>query len=111
MTESISRRILCQKVSKKNSSINYLHVQSVVNILLEEILVDIINKKIIMIGGLGKIFLKQLGPRKHFNIHTKCFDIAPGNKILRFEIDKKFRQILIDNLDIAKTFPDVYNER
>ena len=110
-TKSVDRRYFMSYVSKKlKYTIPFYHIQSVISILFEELLEDLCAQKQIVIGNFGKLFLKQLKPRKHFNVTSGIFDTSPGNKVMRFKLDRKLRKILTANLDIDKTFGDGYNE-
>lgn len=103
--KSVDRRYLWQFVTKKiNRTIHYSHVQSVINIMFEIMLEDLNNGIEISIGNFGKFLLKKLGARKHINIYSGQYEKSPGNKIIRFELSKKLRRILMNNLDIDKTF-------
>lgn len=103
--KSVDRRYLWQYVTKKlNHSIHYSHIQSVINIMFEIMLEDLNNGLEISIGNFGKFLLKKLGARKHINIYSGQYEKSPGNRIIRFELTKKLRRILMNNLDIDKTF-------
>ncbi len=109
--KSVDRRFLWQYVIKKiNKSIHHAHVMSVINILLDEVLGELVISKKIKVGNFGQLVLKKLKPRKHYNLHTKRFAMSKGNSIMRFELNKKFRQFVIKRLDVAKTFPEPKDE-
>lgn len=111
MNKSIDRRFLWQYVLKKiNKSIHHAHVMSVINILLDEVITELISSKKIKIGNFGNFVIKKLNPRKHFNVFTKQYEMSKGNKIVRFELNKKIRKFLIKNLDVAKTFSETDDE-
>lgn len=111
MNKSIDRRFLWQYVLKKiNKSIHHAHVMSVINILLDEVIKDLVDKKQIKIGNFGSFVMKRLSPRKHFNIFTKQYEMSKGNNIMRFELNKKLKKFLIKHLDVAKTFSETNDE-
>lgn len=110
-SKNIDRRFLAQYVARKlKKKILYKHVISVTNILLDEIVKDLISGLAIKIGNFGKLFLKQLKERAHFNLFENKVVISKGKKILRFKLNEKFHRLLIKNLDIAKTFEEPKNE-
>jgi len=109
--KSIDRRFLWQYVLKKiNNSIHHAHVMSVINILLDEIVAELILNKKIKIINFGQFVLRKLNPRKHYNLYTKKYEMSKGNNILRFELNNKLRRFIIKNLDVAKTFLEPHDE-
>lgn len=109
--KSVDRRFLTQYVSQKlNRVILFSHIQSIISILLEEIMKDLLDGKEIEIGNFGIFLIKKTLPRRHFNYMTGQCEIAVGRKIIRFKLNKKLRRILANNLDIEKTFKDDNNE-
>ncbi len=109
--KSVDRRFLWKYVIKKiKKSIHHAHVMSVINILLDEVIKDLIVSKKIKIGNFGQFIFKKLQPRKHFNLRTQKYEMSKGNSIMRFELNKKLRKFLIKNLDVAKTFPETNDE-
>lgn len=86
-------------------SIRSQHIRNVISILIEELMVDLLSGVKIIIGNFGKFTLNKMLPRRHYDVTRKKFSISRGGgKIIRFFLDRKFRQILISNLDIPKTF-------
>lgn len=110
-TTNFDRRRFWKYVAKKlKYAIHASHVESVINILFDEIVQDLEKEIIIPIGNFGKFVSKKMAPRKHHDINSGEFIFSPGNKTLRFYLNKKFRLFLIKKLDIDKTFENNYNE-
>jgi nucleoid DNA-binding protein len=108
--KSVDRRFLAKYVSKKmNRLIHFSHIQSVISILLEEIMNDLLEGKEIEIGNFGTFLIKKMLPRRHYNYMTGQCEISVGRKLIRFKLNKKLRRILANNLDIEKTFKDGNN--
>lgn len=109
--KSVDRRFLWQYVLKKiNNSIHHAHVLSVINILLDEVLVELVESKKIKIGNLGEFIFQKLNPRRHFNVFTKVFEVSKGNSIIRFVLNKKLKKFLSNQIDVAKTFSETKDE-
>lgn len=102
---SISKKVLWQYVNLKiNRSIHHAHVYSVISILFDEMVRDLVNGKEIKIGNFGTLILKQMKPRKYHNVRHKQVMQSRGSKILRFSFALKIRKKICDFLDIDKTF-------
>ena len=82
------------------------HILSVFTILLEEIIMDLDAGKEIVVGGFGHFWLHQVADRAHVFRGERL--ISAGKRALRFSLDKKYRNYLVDNLDLEKTYPDHY---
>jgi len=105
--KSVDRRFLWQYVCKKiNKSIHHAHVLSVINILLDEVLAELLVSKKIKIGNFGEFLFQKLNARRHFNVFTKIFETSKGNSSLRFVLNKKLKKFISNQIDIAKTFPE-----
>lgn len=89
-----------------DKSIPFVHIKSIVNIFLEEMFRDLQEGKKIVIGNFGKLFVRQISPQRFINIYTNRHEIAEIKQIVRFELIKDLRVMLINGLDIAKTFGD-----
>ena len=110
--KSVDKRALSWLVTKKlNGKISFLHIASVVNILFEELFLVLFKDKIVSIGNFGSFILKYLSARRHYNLGSKQIEISKGGKrIIRFKLDKKVRQKLMDNINFTKTFEKLENE-
>ncbi len=110
-SKNVDRRFLWQYVCKKlNKSIHNAHVLSVINILLDEVLVELIESKKIKIGNFGEFLFQKLSPRRHFNVLTKVFEVSEGNNSIRFVLNKKLKRFISNQIDVAKTLPETKDE-
>lgn len=103
--QNVDRRFLWQYVARKlKRKILVTHVASVVNILLDEIVNEIISIGSLKIGNFGKFFIKQLSPRRHYDFNKKQIIVSPGHQALRFKLNKNIHAIITNKIDVAKTF-------
>ncbi len=110
-TKNVDRRFLWQYVLKKiRHSIHHAHVMSVINILLDEMLLDLIASEKIKIVNFGEFILQKLNARRHFNVFTKIFETSKGNSSLRFVLDKKLKKFISNQIDVAKTLSEPNDE-
>ena len=104
---SISKKVLWQYVNLKiNRFVHHAHVYSVITILFDEMVKDLVNGKDIKIVNFGTLILKQMKPRKYHNVRYMQVMQSGGSKILRFSLTPKIRKKICDFLDIDKTFGD-----
>jgi nucleoid DNA-binding protein len=99
-------RLINKKVAKK---INALHIKAVLNILIEEMIKDLAEGKMIDIYNFGKITLKKWGPKKHHNFILKKIMISPGHKVLTFKMPWRIKKIIRKFFDLDKTFSSENN--
>jgi len=105
MNESITKKKLWQYVNKKiEYSINHAHVFSVICILFEEIIKELLVKGELKIVNFGVLKLKNMNPRKYHDVRHQKVMYSEGNKIFRFILSPKLRKKLCDNLDLDVTF-------
>ena len=104
---NISKRDLWRYVNKKiNRSIHYYHVFSIISILFEEMVNELIKNKEIKIFNFGTFTLKKTNPKKYYDVRYQKVMQAPSYQLLKFNISKKIRNKICNNLDIARTFGD-----
>lgn len=102
---SITKRILWRYVNKKiKRSIHHYHVFSVITLLFDEIIRDLVRGKAIKINNFGTLVLKELSPRRYHDVNEKIIKLSDSHKILRFILSPKLKHKICDNLDIEKTF-------
>lgn len=90
----IKKYKLIQLVSKKiEYSIHQLHILSVVNIFIEEMMKDLKNDKKIKIINFGTFELNKIKPKKIQNIITKKPQITKQTNALRFKLFRKISNI------------------
>ncbi len=105
LIKNVDRRFLWQYVGRKlRGKVLVVHVMSVVNILLDELTKELLTVGSIKIGNFGKMFFKQMSPRRHYDFSRKKIMEAKGRAVLRFKLNKKAQLIITNNLDVAKTF-------
>lgn len=105
IVQNVDRRFLWQYVARKlKRKIKVVHISSVVNILLDEIISELMTIGSFKIGNFGLMMIKQMPNRRHFHFAKKMIVESAGRKILRFKLNKKVHKIITQNLDIAKTF-------
>lgn len=101
---SINKRILWRHINKKiHRSIHHFHVFSILSILLDEMVKDLKQGKIVKIHNFGSFVLKELKPRRYFDVKQKQVMLSRGYKILRFILPTPIRKKLIAHLDLDKT--------
>jgi len=104
---SISKRTLWRYVNRKiKRIIHHYHVFSVITILFDEIILDLLKGNRIKIFNFGTLTLKRLKPRRYFDVRFQKVMQAKGHKILRFTLAPAFRKKLVDHLDLDKTLKD-----
>jgi len=75
-------------------SIHRLHVVSIMSILIEELIKDLMQGKDIKIPNFGTFRLKELKPKKIKNITTKEIKFARRTNALRFRLTRKLSRYL-----------------
>lgn len=104
---SVSKRVLWHYINRKlKHLIHHYHVFSIITILFDEMLKDLIQGKSIKIYNFGTLSLKQMKPRNYFDVRFQRLMQSKGHKILRFKVAPAFRKNLVDHLDLDKTFKD-----
>lgn len=104
---SVNKRILWRYVNRKLKHLtHHYHVFSVLTILFDEIIRDLKSGKSIRIFNFGTLSLKQMKPRKYFDVRFQKVMQAEGKKILRFKLAPALRKKLVSYLDLDKTFKD-----
>ena len=104
---SISKRVLWRYVNVKIKRIvHHYHVFSIISILFEEILKDLVSGKNIEIFNFGIFSLKENKPRLHYDISKKTFVVSKGRKVMRLALSPKVKKIICKHVDLDKTFKD-----
>lgn len=107
MSLSIDKRKLWHYVNLKlNRMIHHYHVLSVITILFDEMLKDLKNGKKIKIMNFGTLMLKDLKPRKYFDVRHQKVMQSTGNRIMRFVLVAPLRKKMTEHLDLDKTLKD-----
>lgn len=101
---SISKRTLWRYVNRKiKRAIHHYHVLSVMTILFDEMISDLIKGKAIKIFNFGTLTLKQMKPRKYFDVRFQKVMHSEGHKILRFVLAPAFKKKLVAHVQLDKT--------
>jgi len=105
--KSVSKRSLWQYVNRKiKRIIHHYHVFSVLTILFDEMLKDLKQGKRIKIFNFGTLQLKNLPPRRYFDVVRQQVMQAEAHRILRFILAPSVRKKLIKHLDVDRTLKD-----
>lgn len=97
---SINKRSLWRYVNIKiNRIIHHYHVFSVITILFDEMLKDLISGKDIKIFNFGLLKLKDTKPRKYHDVRYKKILLSKSHRILKFTLAPPIRKKLCANLD------------
>ena len=75
-------------------SIAYSDIYSVVNILVDEIKIELMTKKEVLIPNLGKFALKQFKPKKIPNVRTGKMKLTKPYTVLRLYLAESMRRHL-----------------
>lgn len=106
-SDNINKRRFWRFVNKKiNHLINHAHVLSVISILFEEMVTDLLNGKEIKIHNFGTLSLQETKSRQYHDVRYKRVMQSAPHRILRFKLAPQIRKKLRGLLDIDKTFKD-----
>jgi nucleoid DNA-binding protein len=98
-------------INKKiNRIIHHYHVFSVITILFDEMLKDLVAGKDIKIFNFGVLSLRKMQPRRYHDVNQRRVVLSKGHRILRFTLSPQIRKKICDRLDLDKTFRDDENE-
>ena len=94
MSVRVNKKQLWRLISQKNNNqIHSSHTFTVLNLLLEELMEDLISGKTVSIGNFGKIFIKTYKSRIHNNIVKGYKTKSKGKKALKLVINKKILKL------------------
>ena len=103
--DNIDKRKFWKYVNKKMSRvIHHYHVLSIINILFDEMLIDLLKFKEIKIFNFGTFFIKKTLPRKYHNVKLKKVMKSNGNRIMKFNLSRKIKKNICKFIDIDATF-------
>jgi nucleoid DNA-binding protein len=108
--DSVDRTFLAHAAFKKISqkSIKYSDVLAVIGILFEELGSDIAKGIKIRIRNFGFFYVQTYPARMIYPPIVDEPKMGKATQKFRFHIEKKISNFIMNNLDIAKTFEDVY---
>lgn len=96
----ISKKKLIILVNQKiENVISPLHVKSVVSILIEEMVKDLVAGIDIQVVNFGKIFLTPSKMRKYFDFHFKEVKETMSRRKIKFHLSFNFLKKLRTSLD------------
>lgn len=90
--------------NRLNGKIPKDNVENVVSIAFEQMLQYLHEGNEIEIGNFCTIAMHKTKSRKYHHYHKREFLYSAGRKILQFRLDENFRNSIVDNLDVLKTF-------
>lgn len=103
-SETINRPKLQAYVSKKiNGAIHRLHISSVIAILFDEMIKDLVAGKEIKIHNFGTFSLRETKPRIHYNFLSGEIEQSRPHRIMKFNLAYCIHRKLLDLLDLEKT--------
>ena len=101
---SINKRMLWQYVNLKiKRTIHYYHVFGVITILFDEMIKDLKNNQLIRIFNFGTLFLKEMKPRRYYDVKQRKVLLSKGYRILRFRLNPRINKKIRALLNIDKT--------
>lgn len=105
--KSIDKRLFVSKISKKiNRTIEIVHVNSIVNLLCEELMNELEKLGEFEISNLGKFQTKKTKPRRYFNVLDQEFKMSEGNNLLKFKLSRKLKKKISKHVDLEKTIKE-----
>jgi nucleoid DNA-binding protein len=111
----INKKSFCELIYKKlqerGYDIEFIHIQSVINIFIKELKSLLLKGKTFRIYGFGRLVLQKMPPRPHFNFKIMQVETRPNRRNkLRFLLQNQFHNQLLKIIDVEKTFPEITNE-
>lgn len=103
----IRKRYLAQLVANKlDIEIDRRHIVSIITILFEEIMKDILTKGQFVITNFGKFLFGRSPSRKFFNFQTGKVEQSVGNNKLKFQLNEQLKRNILNQIDVERTFKD-----
>jgi hypothetical protein len=101
MNREINKKLFWRILNKKTKNkTHHYHVFAVLSILFEEMIKDLKSNKRIKIFNFASILLENKKPKKYFDVRHQKIMISKGSKRLKISLIKKFRDKLINYLDV-----------
>jgi nucleoid DNA-binding protein len=92
ITKNKLRDIISRKISHK---VHRIHILSIINILIDEMIKELKSGKDIKILGLGTFSLNDLKSKKIINVVSKKIKFTKRTKSLRFRLSKSLSKYLL----------------
>lgn len=90
---NLDKSQICRFISDR-TKVPFKDVESIINILLEEIVRELKSDRKVKIQNFGAFELFQTKQHRIFNIHTNEHDVVESKKRLRFSLDRKLASFL-----------------
>jgi hypothetical protein len=104
-------KLVEQKMKCDEVGLDPQHILPVLNILMEEMLLDIKQFGIDIIG-LGRFEIRQLKDHGHNDINNHgSWIVSPGLKKMRMVLEPALKLMLIDSLSRRKSFPPLVKDK
>jgi len=98
--KNVDRRFLWWSVAKKlKGKVDRQKSLNIISCLMDILLEELKSGSKIDVGNFCKIFIKELKPRRHYHIGKKECVVSPGLKVVRFKLDKRLSDTLLEGLD------------
>jgi nucleoid DNA-binding protein len=88
------RKLWLLLIKELNYVVHNTHVYSIINILVEEMIKDLMAGKKIKIINFGSFYLKDLKPRKFLDLVTREVKLSGSSKTLRFKISNNLSKFI-----------------
>lgn len=90
---NLDKAQICRFISDR-TKVPFKDVESIVNILLEEIVRELKDGRKVRIQNFGSFELFETQRHRIFNVHTNQHDVVESRKQLRFSLNRKFSSFL-----------------
>lgn len=81
-------------IKELNFLVHNTHVLSVINILIDEIMKDLLLGKEIRLINFGSLKLKKMKQKKFKNVLNKKIELSKARRALRFTLSKRVKNFL-----------------
>lgn len=102
--KSIDKRVFASKVSKKiNRSVELVHINSIINLLCEDLLKELEETGEFNVPNLGTFILQKTKPKKYWDVIEQKTKMSQGNTLLKFKLSRKLKKKISKHIDLQKT--------
>ena len=104
--KSIDKREFASKLSKKiKRAVSITHINSVINLLCEDLLQELKKSGEFQVGNFGTFELVKK-PKSYFDVLKQEIKTSEGNKRIKFKLSRKFKKKIAKLVDLEKTIGD-----
>lgn len=101
--KSIDKRDFASKLSKKiKRSVGMVHINSIINLLCEDLLKELEDGKEFEVQNLGTFEMVKK-PKKYFDVLEQEIKESKGNKRIKFKLSRKLKKKIAKHIDLEKT--------